>query len=356
MNTEIDKSSGFFHPDHSEEVEYFEAGMVYCIQIESNLRCEQGCRYCYAASDYEVMKELPRDDIINILDSALRMEVRAIDWLGGDPLLRKDWYELMKYALEKNLNNNIWTSGIPLQDRGVAQKSVEVTENGFISVHLDTLDVDRYRKLHTGDPAKKIDSIIKGVGNVLELGKNPENMINCITFNNVVAGDDVKKTIEHFYKEFGIRTCLTQMCKAGLAKEHLDWVPDIQEVKSACKVRDNSNYPGSNLSICSMDTNKFYCGGIVCVTIDGDVTPCSVIREGFGNIRSAPLEEIVERHKNELLMMPLREVENLPEKCKPCENNSICWGCRAMAFYEKGDALAEDPYCWMHANNMSLKN
>lgn len=354
MHSDPDSRSGFFHPDHAEEVEYFAKGLVYSVQIESNLRCQQGCQYCYAASDDEELKELPREVIISVIESAAAMGVRAVDWLGGDPLLRKDWYELMKYVTEKGLANNIWTSGIPLRDPEVAKKAVEVTENGFISVHLDTLDESIYSKLHSGEPSKKIQAILRGVDNVLELGKDPENMFNCITFNKLVAGDDVKRTIEFFYDKKGIRTCLTQMCRTGLAVEHRDWVPDMREIRSACEVRDSSNYPDSNLSICSMDTNKFYCGGIITVTIDGDVTPCSVIREGYGNIHESSLEEIVERYRSELLQLPLRQVENLPDNCQRCEHNSVCWGCRAMAYYEKGDVLAEDPNCWMHHTNNKL--
>jgi radical SAM protein with 4Fe4S-binding SPASM domain len=334
-------------------MKYFEMCKVYSVQIEANLKCGQGCMYCYAASDNVIDKELSKDIIISILDSASEMEVRVVDWLGGDPLLRKDWYELMLYALEKNLDNNIWTSGLPLQDKDIAQKAVEVTAKGFISIHLDTLNEELYKKLHRGSAGGKIKAILDGVDNILALGKKPENVINCITFNNLLAGDDVKRTIDYFFNEKGIKTCLTQMCDTGLAKQHPEWMPTMNNVKNACEVRDRINYPGSDVSICSMDTSKFYCGGIVCVTVDGDVTPCSVIREGFGNIYNESLKDIVEEYKNELLLTHLRKTENLPGSCKTCDNNSVCWGCRANAYYEKGDAHAEDPNCWMYKNDGS---
>ena len=50
-------------------------------------------------------------------------------------------------------------------------------------------------------------------------------MINCITFTKPVF-EDVENTIRYFYEELGMRTCLTQMCLAGLASDHTDWVPD----------------------------------------------------------------------------------------------------------------------------------
>jgi radical SAM protein with 4Fe4S-binding SPASM domain len=95
-----------------------------------------------------------------------------------------------------------------------------------------------------------------------------------------------------------------------------------------------------------MDTNKFYCGGIVCVTVDGDVTPCSVIRKGYGNIRDDPLDVIVDTHRRELLYIPLRHKSGLPNGCIGCSNTGVCWGCRAAAYCETGDIFGMDPKCY----------
>ena len=335
---------GGYHPNFNEEIKYFEEGKIYSLQIESNLTCLQGCMYCYASTDSELMQELPKKDIISVLNSAANMDVKAVDWLGGDPLLRKDCFKLMEYASKKGMKNNVWTSGIPLKDMEVARQIVNATEGGFISVHLDTINKDLYTKMHTGDPRVKINSILKGIDNVQKLGKKSEQMINCITFTKLLS-EDVENTIKYFFEKKGMRTCLTQMCLEGLAKKHLDWVPDIQEIQNACKVRDKINYPNSKISMGTMDVNKFYCGGIVCITIDGDVTPCSVIRKNFGNIHDLPLDEILNQNKKELLFMNLRNHENLSSKCSSCENNSICWVCRAAAYYGHGDTCGNDPNC-----------
>jgi len=342
---------GCFHPDYAEEIEYFKQNKVYSVQIESTLSCPQGCLYCYAAAEDAPTKEIPRADIIAILNSAAKMEVRAIDWLGGDPLLRNDWFELMKYATDKGLRNNIWTSGMPLANPEVARRAVEASEGGFISIHLDSLNEEIYTKLHTGNPKEKIEAILKGVDNAQSLGKKPENMINCITFTKLVAGDDVKKTVRFFFEKKGMRTCLTQMCMAGLAENHPEWMPTIQEIRDACGTRDELNYSESTISMATMDANKFYCGGMICVTVDGDVTPCSVIRKGFGKIFEASLERIVEEHRDELLLTRIRDPKSMSGHCGICEHNSVCWGCRATAYYEYGDMLAEDPKCWINPKN-----
>jgi radical SAM protein with 4Fe4S-binding SPASM domain len=341
---------GGLHPNYAEEIKYFENNKVYTVQIESTSGCPQRCLYCYASQKGGRLKELSKKNVIAILDSAARMEARAIDWLGGDPLIRNDWYELMRYAQDLGLRNNIWTSGIPLQDMEVAKKAVEVTESGFISVHLDSLNEMIYDKVHNGNSKKNIKAILTGVDNVLSLDKSPNELINCITYTTPLAGDDVNRTIKYFYDEKGIRTCLTLMCNVGLAKEHEDWQPSAKDIKEACEIRDDVNYSNSPHSISTMDVNKFYCGGIICVTVDGDVTSCSVIRSGFGNINNSPLEDIVEQFKNELLYIPLRDPKNATGSCSSCANNSVCWGCRAMAYYETGDMMAKDPKCSLYSD------
>ncbi|UCE75122.1 MAG: radical SAM protein [Methanomassiliicoccales archaeon] len=339
-----------FHPDQVELKRYFEEDKVYTVQIESNLACRQGCFFCYASSNEQLDKELPKEIVISVLDSAANMGVRAIDWLGGDPLERKDWYELMKYSMNLGMKNNIWTSGLPLAERDIAKKAVEVSQGGFISVHLDTIDERLYKKLHTGNPKEKIAAIIKGVDNVLVLGKSSDAMFNCITFTKILANEDIGQTIRFFYEKKGMRTCLTQMCRVGSALEHPEWIPTNEEIKEAVSIRDSINYPGSLKSMSTMDANKFYCGGAICVTIDGDVTPCSVIRKGFGNVHNLALETIIEKNKAALLYTELRDPKNLPGNCRTCKNNDVCWGCRATAYYEAGDILAKDPKCMLGHN------
>lgn len=334
---------GCFHPDHGEVVRYFHENRVYSVQIESCLSCSGGCRYCYASARDAPAAEIPAFTVQRLLREASGAGVRAIDWLGGDPLCRTDWYELAREAGDLGLVNNIWTSGVPLADPAVARRVARATSGGFVSVHLDSLDESIYRLLHTGEAALKQEAILRGVENLLACGKPPAEIFNCITFTRPLAGSDVERTIRYFATK-GIRTCLTQICRAGLGAEHPEWVPSGPEIAHAVGIRDRLDYPGSDVSISTMDTSKVYCGGVVCVTVEGDVTPCSVIRQGFGNVNREPFDAIVDRHRRELLFLPLRE-PGRPGRCGSCTNQPVCWGCRATAYYMTGDAMADDPTC-----------
>jgi radical SAM protein with 4Fe4S-binding SPASM domain len=345
MNSDSTSSHGGMHPDYQEEHQYFNQQKVYSIQIETNLACPQGCLFCYASLDTPPIKELPETDIRKILSTAIKIGVKSIDWLGGDPLVRADWYSLMNEAKRKGLRNNIWTSGIPLENMEVARNAVDVANGGFISVHLDTLDEHLYQVLHKGDPHRQKQAILTGIKNLQSLGKNPNEIFNSITFTKPIA-KDVEHTIRFFYDTYGIRTCLTQMCLTGLATEHPEWVPNLEEIKAACNVRDQINYQGSPHSFSSMDTNKYYCGNMICITVEGDVTACSVIRKSLGNIHQESLEQIIEKNREELLWLKLRKPENLLGYCSQCDHNEVCWGCRAAAFYDSGDACGIDPKCY----------
>ncbi len=341
---------GCLHPATGEVVRYFEEERVYSLQIESTLACPQGCRYCYAPADAARVQELARDDIAAVLASAATMDVKAVDWLGGDPLVREDWYDLALHARDLGFVNNIWSSGIPLADPKVAEQAVAATEGGFISVHLDTLDPVVYARLHDGDAGAKIRAICRGIENLQAFGKPASELVNCITFTRPLAGSDLARTMRYFCEEVGMTICLTQMCTVGKACRRPEWVPTLEEIRDACQARDAICYPGSSYSFGPMDVNKFYCGSVVCVTVDGDVTPCSVIREGFGNIRDQPLHKIVEDHRSELLFSGMRQPALNSSSCTRCEQSTVCWGCRAMAYYETGDLCGPDPKCWRAAS------
>ena len=86
------------HAGMASEIElqkkYYDDGRVYILQIESTLKCSQLCNYCYAGSLPDSPEGLTSEKIRSLLDSAAKTGVKMIDWLGGDPLVRKDWYEL----------------------------------------------------------------------------------------------------------------------------------------------------------------------------------------------------------------------------------------------------------------------
>ncbi|MGZ4934574.1 MAG: radical SAM/SPASM domain-containing protein [Halobacteriota archaeon] len=330
--------------------QYYAERRVFVLQIESTLQCPQSCNYCYVGSTPESPQGLSSATIRQLLDAAAALKVQMIDWVGGDPLLRRDWESLCTYATSVGLINNIWTSGIPLADPQVAARAVKATHGGFISTHLDSLDPNLYGMLHGGDQRRddsnNIELILEGIDNCLDAGKDPGGMVNCITFTAPLAAGDARTTIAYFQKKFGIKTCLTLFNPVIPRTENSSWEPNPAQIKDIFDFRDRVNYP-DDPSSGPMDVSKFYCGTLVCVTADGWLVPCSVIRtEEFGNVNNEAFATILERGRRRLLSLDFRDPAKLPGKCSRCGNNSFCFGCRSSAYYYAGDVMAADPKCF----------
>ena len=338
---------------------YFDEGKVFILQIESTLQCFQLCKYCYAGSTPASSNGLSSNKIRELLNSAANLEVKMIDWLGGDPLVRSDWYELCNYATDLGLINNIWTSGIPLSDPEVAKKAVEVSEKGFISTHLDTVDPNLYLGLHGSDcfevDSNNIKLIIKGIENTIAAGKDPESMVNCITFTTPLANGRANNMIDYMQNNFGIKTCLTLFNPVILSSLSDDWEPSRTQIENAFAYRDKINYP-DDPSCGVMDVSKFYCGTSLCIKADGWLTPCSVIKTiEFGNVNDDTLENLIEKKKDRLLFLDFRDLSKLPGNCGSCVNNSHCFGCRSSAYYYGGDVMAADPKCYQFTPDLNKK-
>ncbi|MFW9876071.1 MAG: radical SAM/SPASM domain-containing protein [Candidatus Thorarchaeota archaeon] len=334
---------------------YFYEGKVFILQIESTLKCDQLCNYCYADSKPDSSPGMSSTKIELLLDSAAKLEIKMIDWLGGDPLLREDWYELCIYAKELGLINNIWTSGIPLADSNTAKKVVEITNGGFISTHLDTINQKIYDILHGGNDKllcqQNIALILKGIKNVIKEGKNSGSIVNCITFTTPLADGDARNMISFMQEKFGVKTCLTLFNPVIHRNSNNTWEPTLRQIYDTFSHRDKINYP-HDPSCGPMDVSKFYCGTVICVKADGWVTPCSVIRtKEFGNVNEESLETIIEKNKNRLLHLDFRDTSKLPGNCGSCANNIACFGCRSSAHYYNGDIMAADPKCYRFTSN-----
>lgn len=353
-DAKLSRYGGLAVGHEDEQKRYFREKRLYALQIESTDACPQGCIYCYAGSTPQETRGLTSDEIRSLLADAASLEIRAIDWLGGDPLVRPDWCELMAYARSLGLINNVWTSGLPLANPEIARQVYEVTEDGFVSVHVDSVDPEVYTRLRRGNDPHLIRAIVEGVDNLLALGKDPDKMINCITYTTWQGPEDVIRTMRWWFEQKGLRTCLTMFNPAGMGAEWRELEPRGDEIRQVYAERDRIDFGAGDKAafrptIGAMDTDKYYCGTMATVTFTGDVTPCSVIRQGVGNIRETPFCRILAQHLDELVHADLHETANMPAPCNHCVNNEHCWGCRASAYHYHGDANGVDPKCWVVA-------
>lgn len=333
--------------DPEKQVKYFEEGKAYTLQLEATSVCKQECVYCYSKSTPSGSGELSSSDVKRVLEEAASLGIRAIEWLGGDPLERPDWQDLLSYATDLGLENNVPSSGIPLANPAITDAVIE--QSAYLGIHLDSLDSNFLSRLRRGNARKIMEIILKGVDLVLEGGKDPNYFTNITTATSLQPSSDIINTITWFMEEKKMRTVVSMFSPAGFADHRKEWGISKEDRIAVYEARNEICYPGSvGFGPCGL--TKFYCGTIFCLTYTGDVTACSNIRDkSFGNIYEQSLTDIYENNKKELLWLSLRGEEGFKlTGCSTCEKREVCFGCRSCSHYYTGSDLNPDPNCWQN--------
>lgn len=321
----------------------------YSLQLEVGDRCEQDCIYCYMNALPKEVNTLSDEQITRILEDSVELGISAIEWLGGEPLLRNSIFEHMELARELGLRNNIWTGGLPLGNDHVAERCSELAKPGLISVHVSTVDPATYRLLHPHRPYSDLDTILKGVERLLDFGYPSDQMLNSVTFTGFQTPEDMIETIDYFEKEFRISTSLNVYhtylrpgTDTGELERFIPKTTDVARVYSRLQKQTGSGPMPMNC------VDKFYCSSTVAILCDGSITPCATIRE-----KDAPslhsgksFRDISKEHKDKLIFKRLKQKENLPFNCRRCDINGICFGCRSRSYSVGNGLYGHDPRCF----------
>ena len=84
-------------------------------------------------------------------------------------------------------------------------------------------------------------------------------------------------------------------------------------------------------------------GQAICfVSHTGEVFPCGYLPVSSGNVKTIGFPKI---WRESAVFANLRDDTKLEGKCGLCEYKKVCMGCRARAFAETGDYMAEEPNC-----------
>lgn len=166
--------------------------------VEMTRRCNSKCSFCPIGNEKSHIKEgeIGTEDMKKVFDQFDELRIFAVSFLGGEPFLRKDVFEIAHYSRSVNIISQVSTNGLLLE------KTVDEATAAFdvIVVSLDTLDPELYRELRGVDA---YDKIIQGIKDALAISK--ENKCN-IVLNTVVCSKNIQDVPEvvKFGKEIGV--------------------------------------------------------------------------------------------------------------------------------------------------------
>jgi len=81
------------------------------INFEVVSECDYRCVFCAAQWEKYRLTSLPTMQIKKIIDKLVNAEVYSIFFTGGEPFIRKDLIEILKYAIDNGMNVTVSTNG-----------------------------------------------------------------------------------------------------------------------------------------------------------------------------------------------------------------------------------------------------
>lgn len=171
--------------------------MVSAMTREGAWHCNQKCIHCYAAGQPKAEeKELSTQEWKNILDKCRQVGIPQVTFTGGEPTMREDLIELIKYA--RWFVSRLNTNGVKLT--GEYCQSLREAELDSIQITFYSDEESVHNQL-VG--ATNYDKTVTGIKNALDAGLSVSINTPLCTVNR-----DYVKTLS-FLNEMGIRyvTC-----------------------------------------------------------------------------------------------------------------------------------------------------
>ncbi len=330
----------------------------YAISWNTTYRCNLRCSHCYLdtnALTKQSAKELSTQEGLRLIDQMAELNPNLLLILtGGEPLLRKDIYELASYASQKGMMVVLGTNG-NLIDDDIAKKLKESGVTG-IGISLDSIAPDKHDKFR-GIP-RAWDETLNGIEACRRQGIEFQ-IQTTVTRDNFHEIPDI---IDFSYNVGAKVFNLFFLICTGKGQDLTDITPqqydqalhqlyEIQKKYQGRMMVGAKCAPHYRRIVYEHDTAspliRAYAGGCPAgthycrITPEGDVTPCPYMPNVSGNVREKTFGEIWNGSEN---IQALRDA-HLQGRCGVCEFQYICKGCRARALAATGNQMDEDAWC-----------
>lgn len=326
--------------------------------------CNLSCAHCRASSKYGPYEgELDTARCLNLIDEIAAFSSPVIILTGGEPYFREDIFEIASYGTEKGLRMVLATNGT-LVTAGLARKSIDAGIRR-VSVSIDGPDASSHDAFR-GVPGA-FEGAMAGIDAFRRAGM--EFQINTtITRLNLHQMQEIfdlavrlEAAAHHIFLLVPTgrgREMADQEISADEYEEALGWFYEQEftspiQLKATCapqfyrifhqRKKEKRDQPRATGNPLHTMTRGCLGGSSFCfISHTGQVQPCGFLEIDCGRITETGFEEIWNHSKK---FNDLRDLGKYEGKCGRCEFLKVCGGCRARAYEQTGNYLAEEPLC-----------
>ena len=370
--------------------------------------CNLRCIHCRAtATQLSAPTDLSTEASLGIIDQIAAFANPILVLSGGEPLFRRDIFQLARYATERGLRVALATNGT-LVTKGVARNIVD-TGVRRVSISLDGADAathDAFRGI-----SGAFEASVQGLRNLRDLGMSvqinmtiarhnahqlPEVLdlarklgadalhtfllvpVGCgvdLAADQMVAPEEYERMLHWFYDrslEGGIelkatcaphyfrvvrqRRALEQPSARAAEQAQTAAAPDAATRAQTEIAATEMMMPGSTgIGFKAGGLHTGHPGGMNAMTKGclAGTGVCFISHEGevypcgYLPVVAGDLkkETFAEIWRDAGIFRQLRDTNNLEGKCGCCEFRNLCMGCRARAFAATGNPMSEEPFC-----------
>jgi radical SAM protein with 4Fe4S-binding SPASM domain len=287
---------------------------------------------------------------------------------GGEPLWRRDVFEIANLAVSKNIRVTLATNGT-LVDEAMAQR---IEDAGILRVAISLDGADRITHDTFRGESGAFDAAITGIKHLNDLGISTQ-INTSVARHNVHQLPDILRLAQLLGVDaFHVFLLVPTGCGLSVPEEQsvrgveyeaiLNWLyarslDSGLELKAACAPpyyrvarqrraevrRRGQPVPELASQGVHFATRGCPAGSDICfISHQGEVFPCGQLPVPAGDLRK---ESFHEMWRNAEVFQKLRDPDQLEGKCGLCEFKQVCLGCRAKAFGITGNYLAGEPFC-----------
>lgn len=360
--------------------------------------CLLACKHCRAKAQTKPHPdELTTEEAFRVVDQILKFgqPYPLLIVTGGDPLMRKDLFEILEYVTSKGLRVAIAFSGTKLATKDKIEKMKEVGV-ARIAISLDGSNPEIHD--HFRGKTGTFETSLRILRDARDVGISRQINTTVTTFNIFDLPNIMKICIENEVALWDVfflvptgRAKAEMMPSAQEFEDILCWLYDVSKetplnVKSsaACHLRrieymrDHRIYDlklgetyyrlrkkleeikremeleGYDKKIVAGAHGRSLADGIrrmtgitdgrgmLFISHIGEVYPSGFLPLVTGNVRKQTLRDV---YMNSPIFRDLKDPNKLKGKCGKCEYRFICGGSRARAYAMTGDYLAAEPRC-----------
>ncbi len=369
---------------------------AYSVSWNLTQRCNLECAHCYmsAHAGADTRGELSTDECRRVMDEIASVNPNVFLILtGGEPLLRRDIWELAACAADHRFTTVFGTNGVLLREKearlmrehrvlgasisldstdrvkhdafrrqaGAWDAAVRATrvladEGLDFSLHMSVTDWNVHEVPAMIDLAKRLGAKVLNFFFLVRTGRGRDlTDIDAAAYERILAYLAGSQGAGGGPPSF-VRRMLgmpAEPAEGGGARERAfedPWSTPVGHadgllIRAKCaphfrRILYEMN-PSSpllkNYAHGSCPAGKYYCR----ITPLGEVTPCPYMPVAAGSLRERSFGEL---WRTAEVFADLRDPK-LGGRCGVCEFSKICGGCRCRAYATHGDYLAEDPAC-----------